>query len=69
MSKWISVDDKLPENKKGIIASNGERVGEAWFDYDSFRHAYDIEMDEYDIEFIKTITHWMYLPEPPKDQS
>ena len=63
--KWINVKDRLPGNKKGVIASNGEQVGEAYFDFDRFNHAYDIEMDEYDIAFIRSITHWMYLPELP----
>tara|TARA_R110000782_G_scaffold268639_1_gene365350 strand:+ start:934 stop:1260 length:327 start_codon:yes stop_codon:yes gene_type:complete len=62
--EWVSVKDSLPENKKGVVATNGERTGEVWFDFDRFNHAYDIEMDEYDIAFLKTITHWIYLPEP-----
>lgn len=67
--QWISIKDYLPENKKGVIASNGDLVGELYFNYDKFNHPYDCEMDVYDIEFIESVTHWMPLPEPPKEDN
>ena len=67
MDNWISVKDRLPKNRSGVIGTNGELVGEIWFDKDKFNHPFDVYVDEYDLAFIKSITHWMLLPNPPED--
>lgn len=64
--EWISIDDRLPDNKSGVIAANADQVSEVYFDFYRFNHAYDIEIDEHDIKFIQSITHWKPLPQPPK---
>ena len=64
--KWISVNDRLPEYDKWGLVTDGTYVqegrrektdssGEHW----QVRNAVTIES--------KKITHWMPLPEPPKD--
>lgn len=80
---WISVKDRLPEkngtylccerhgslNSCGIrsFAQNLEETGEydfeglnmaGWFDYDS----------EYGFYVVHTVTHWMPMPKPPKEE-
>ena len=62
--KWISVDDRLPEDESNVLAyaRNGEegRIYPAnyakgvWFDC------------IFDIPVTNATTHWMPLPEPPK---
>lgn len=65
MSEWISVNDRLPEvnewvitfygNSYGCIMAVLQWTGEFWLD--AYRNP---EMPE-------LITHWMTLPEPPKE--
>lgn len=65
---WISVNDRLPDEQfeaRQILVTLGYRTSEsivicALWDDDNF---YNLEtMDEMD-----NVTHWMPLPEPPKD--
>ena len=66
MSEWISVCDYFPQENTGVLAANDEQVGEMFFYRGGFICPYaDRVNDEYDIAFIKSITHWMPLPEPP----
>ena len=66
--KWISVDDKLPEATFGvngedfIIIFNGECVQVSYFDGAGFCH-----VDDNVYYYIRSVTHWMPLPEPPED--
>ena len=58
--RWISVEERLPENDDAVlIMDNGIGMG-----------YYNIYSDEWtDCETADTIrvTHWMPLPEPPKE--
>lgn len=76
MGEWISVKDRLPELElaeakandidilrclafiKNRRAQNGAYVGQAWFDGEYFIDSDCIILD---------VTHWMPLPEPPKE--
>ena len=79
--KWISVDDRLPERDGAyLVTTNGvsglQNVKTRWFAKDGeMVDAYDLAGQKdvwylYDSECgyvsIKTVTHWMPLPEPPK---
>ena len=59
---WISVGERLPERHKSVIVwtKYGEE-GEAEHDGEYFIWAYD--------EDIADATHWMPLPEPPKEDT
>ena len=58
MMEWISVEDRLPEKIKPVIVNvNSGGV------HTSRYHPIEKRWIDYD-EFI---THWMPLPEPPKD--
>lgn len=67
-SKWISVEDRLPEETrvpKDVLVYHklgncGIYVDRAWYDSDKnkWRSALSMNMK---------VTHWMPMPEPPKE--
>jgi len=65
--EWISVKDGLPESGFNVLTYNGNYVHEGYFAYNKnkprrnifYISGSKIESDD--------ITHWMPLPEPPKD--
>ena len=61
-TKWISVDDRLPDHVNFVLVSNGKRIvmarlqnGHQWY-----------FADHSSIGII--ITHWMPLPNLPKQE-
>ena len=58
--EWISVKDDTPEQYTGVIAYDGECVGEAFYDGEDFMWT--------DNEKLVFATYWMPLPEPPKGE-
>ncbi len=57
--EWISVEERLPDNRKFIIVCDKYgNVGEAYYFHSHFEWLNDDEMVE--------ATHWMPFPEPPK---
>ena len=62
ISQWISVKDRLPENDVEVMLYDTDcGVVLGW---------YDDEIEDFATEFISpldAVTHWMPLPEPPKD--
>lgn len=63
MSEWIKVSERVPENKGEVLINSstyGMRIGF----FDAQRQCWD-DGDYYDD--ITNVTHWMPLPEPPKD--
>jgi hypothetical protein len=73
--KWISVKDRLPDNNQEILVySNTLEAKEvrkltpyACYYYDGFM-SYGDNLSQQWLSTI-TITHWMPLPEPPKESS
>ena len=66
VQKWISVDDRLPEEKVNCIV----HYKHAYCDNDDF---WAIGMCFYDgnkfqLYWSYKVTHWMPLPEPPKGE-
>jgi hypothetical protein len=65
--EWISVENRLPEDGQSVIAT-----GFDWGDKASKRHFVVCEyfqnmwVGDQDEEF-EYLTHWMPLPEPPKN--
>lgn len=74
MSEWISVKDRLPEFQASVLIFTGKsyRVcslsSSGWSLSGSF-HEVDYPDDDWDwdLTFIANVTHWMPLPEAPKD--
>jgi hypothetical protein len=66
---WISVKGRLPNVFQSVIVSDGEESEFAIF-YDHY-NGYGptfVTPDCYEEERIEGITHWMPLPEPPKEE-
>lgn len=62
VSKWISVNDKLPATRKTVlIYDEYEGISAGYYDsyYAKFRSIEDIYRS-------CNVTHWQPLPEPPK---
>ena len=61
--KWIPVSERLPENSKDVLVwGSGYAVHIAWY-VPTFNEWRTNEYDYDDGE----VTHWMPLPEPPKE--
>lgn len=58
MGKWISVEDRLPKIKQGVVV---------YLSYKGFNE-HNVSITTYDkYGFnLSNVTHWMPLPEPPK---
>lgn len=85
MNKWISVKDSLPNNQQSVIATNGKEVAQCklinrklfdtienkWFigcfygDCGGLRSSEPYSYDKY----IENVTHWMTLPQLPKENT
>lgn len=65
--EWISVKDKMPGTYESVVVFDGKGVYDDVMlvsDDGTFRtHALGYDYDQQDL---KNVTHWMYLPEPPK---
>lgn len=64
--EWISVNDRLPKNEDWVLAYGDGKFCMAFVDQDD---QWCTEADEYDgyIENVNWVTHWMPLPEAPKE--
>jgi hypothetical protein len=65
--EWISVEDRLPEKFADVLClypSRGYRSNTMVVDYMETEDGYFAEQFKYGVP-----THWMPLPEPPKDNS
>ena len=66
VQEWISVDDRLPEEKVNCIV----HYKHAYCDNDDYWAIgicfYDGEKFQIDLSY--KVTHWQYLPKPPKGE-
>ena len=64
--KWISVKERLPEDQRSVLTVNGHgeiRIMGLWSKRgDEWTWVHNDRMMHYN-----DITHWMPLPEPPKE--
>ena len=73
-SKWISVKDRLPEDDVRVLVSANSKIGDpviAITHYTHRKYGYNIEgwIEPWQYFFYNhDITHWMPLPEPPKEE-
>ena len=59
MAEWISVKDRLPENRNRILIYNKEgEIGTGYFSSDYFWPDGDY--------MSSNVTHWTLLPDPPE---
>lgn len=63
--KWISVDDRLPEDKQNVLICEKDSLGIYYYSV-----GYQEDSDwylEYNSEPLDCATHWQPLPLPPKE--
>ena len=68
--RWIPVSERLPEPKTDVIAAWDD--GEVWSVWQDWADDEDEDRLEYwndDQSGIHTVTHWMPLPDPPKEET
>ena len=63
--KWISVEERLPDVAEKVITYNGDFVSENWLCTVASKDG-RINVWAYSEGFV---THWMPLPEPPKEDA
>lgn len=61
--RWIPVTERLPEERCDYLVF---AVGGAWRQISSIEIAY-WDGDRFLVQSFNAVTHWMPLPEPPKD--
>jgi hypothetical protein len=67
-SEWISVEDRLPEENTDVLIYRGGFRGDLMNVYTYMGHnEWEDEYGYWSITDDEGITHWMPLPEPPKD--
>ena len=62
--KWISVKERLPVTFENVLVCTKHEMLICHHDGDEWVVTYDGEYAGYDYD----ITHWMPLPEPPKEE-
>ena len=66
--EWIKITDELPHECTAVLLASEGQVSEMYFHNGAFDFPRgDVIPDSYDLEFLKRATHWMPLPEPPKE--
>jgi hypothetical protein len=73
VQRWISVKDRLPENETNVLCWRGiSWCGPEIFTYGDLKGEecfYYIDDCGYPMKCLRpSITHWMPLPEPPKEE-
>ena len=72
--KWISVEERLPEDDVAVLVyaiGNNENSCVAMTSYTHHMYGYNIEGWRSPWQYFfyeRKITHWMPLPEPPKEE-
>lgn len=67
MPKWISVKDELPPKGQRVLALERGKVKIVWFGRIWPSHP-DMWHNDYGQTMVGAeVTHWMPLPEPPKE--
>jgi len=72
MSKWINIEDRLPESHIEVLTwpqrenSYGSEIS-GYYDASKSCFFVDCEDSYFCYELPIEVTHWMPLPEPPKE--
>lgn len=65
VQEWISVDDRLPENIANRVLVVCESSNGVFYAHYEKPFWINLETDK---PFISTVTHWMPLPDAPKEK-
>lgn len=64
MSEWISVKDRLPKPYERVLTYRKDYA----IDTETYKGKFGKNiMWSWDVEAMTPVTHWMPLPEPPKE--
>jgi hypothetical protein len=70
MNKWISVNDRLPDNSNVVLAYNLKNSRGIYIHKIYFAFYYEYRWTQSnDAAWKMDVTHWMPLPNPPKEES
>lgn len=68
MNKWINVKDQLPEKNQGVLIYRGQFIGDLISVYTYIgNNEWEDEYGYWSRTDDEGITHWMSLPEPPRE--
>lgn len=67
--KWIPVTERLPNENEDVLCSRGNHIG-ALMDVYTYKgnNKWEDTYGNWNYGDIEGITHWMPLPEPPKEE-
>ena len=66
MSEWVEIAEHLPPKSGNYLVSDGEIVTELYLEKRRRINLW-LEINGKSSEQIDDVTHWMYLPKPPKN--
>ena len=68
--RWIPVTERLPQQQEKVILAIKDETGDTAFSYTYTGwysgYGYRFVVDD---DYCSWVTHWMPLPEPPKEES
>lgn len=64
--KWVSVDERLPENNDDVLVRYVHSNGKRYYTVGNYLSALDTWFTDIENDVV-IITHWMPLPEPPEE--
>lgn len=69
--RWVSVEERLPISDEYVLCWYADENGKKWHTVGKLQDQngtwnLDVYLDDQDSDF--TVTHWMPLPEPPKEE-
>lgn len=69
-SKWISVEERLPEDDVIVLVWYASEYGSYGMGFANFAKQFgtDTQGDTFTPKGMKEITHWMPLPQPPREE-
>lgn len=70
MTKWISVKDRLPRDNVSVLIVSDiflSKIRIGSIKYRSSDYFWEVIDFDYEVLINKEVTHWMPLPEPPKE--
>ena len=66
--RWIPVEERLPEENAEVLCCCKMQKGDVYYTLGvNYRNGWSFDNDPY-AEHDQTVTHWMPLPEPPKEE-
>lgn len=73
MMEWISVKERLPKNtgisENVILHTRNGKVVTGWLEIGAFKWWILEDADYHESVEFDYVTHWMPLPEPPKEEA